>query len=716
MGRALAAVLAILVALAWAGIAEAQTCPTQTTPNLTAGGSVFGRTSPQWNAYFGAKADAVDACLLNPTLVGTINLQDSNVLLPPIAAPTSTTVDVLGNGTTGSASPADFRLIWGTDLVQTCSAVTTPPSCTIGLGPISGSSIEAGSITAAQLAAGSVTSAQLASGAVAINLGFTPLNPANDLSELASKPTSLANLGGLPGVASTSALRGSCTGIGSCPSGDQTYPSGVIRLGFASASDGTPAMQFDVGTTTCATDDGASCVDSADGNHWGGVFPAAGYDIREWGTPDAATLTAALAYVGNLSSGGKILLPSALTLSEGVGAVVTGVSCPADTSCATITGQGQVTIQGQNNRGTTVTCSTGSAWCLYFSGIYPSLQMRGIWLRDIHFLGNQAQTGGGGAYFRGISQSGLDNVIFDQTYSCFWLSGTNDFLVRGMTYCVAYGGVPVQWYSADGLGVERSDVLTFPNDATIEQTFSQFTGSISGTTLTVSGSVTGPPLAPGMWVVSTGATVAADQRIVSGSGSTWTVSVSGTVASVHMYAAQSCLEMQDNVETLNMGSSNMLQCGVGIHVTETAANSSPSTQSPQFVQIGPGFAVDGSLEQAIDVDRYAQYVFCDECQLTVSANSLAPGAQSSADTQWFGIYSTKVYGPNSYGVINAATNAVFVGNDYSVAGPGTPLGNLDNTSSSAASFVGGIGINGLAIPISGTLGTTAGTCAAATAC
>ena len=57
-----------------AAAAHAQTvCPTtDSNPNFTSGGNVFGRTSPQWNAYFGAKVDANSGVLCNPVLVSPI--------------------------------------------------------------------------------------------------------------------------------------------------------------------------------------------------------------------------------------------------------------------------------------------------------------------------------------------------------------------------------------------------------------------------------------------------------------------------------------------------------------------------------------------------------------------------------------------------------------------------------------------------------------------
>lgn len=68
--------------------------------------------------------------------------------------------------------------------------------------------------------------------------------------------------------------------------------------------------------------------------------------------------------------------------------------------------------------------------------------------------------------------------------------------------------------------------------STIAASISTFTGSISGTTLTV-GTVTGTALAIGQYVFGSG--VANNTRIISGSGTTWTVSKSQTVASTAMH-------------------------------------------------------------------------------------------------------------------------------------------------------------------------------------
>src|ERR1700692_2960184 len=59
--------LPLLVALALAAPARAQSLCPNTTPGFTAGGTVFGRLSAQWSAYFGAKVDADNGVLCNPT-------------------------------------------------------------------------------------------------------------------------------------------------------------------------------------------------------------------------------------------------------------------------------------------------------------------------------------------------------------------------------------------------------------------------------------------------------------------------------------------------------------------------------------------------------------------------------------------------------------------------------------------------------------------------
>lgn len=97
METLLAALAILLATLVPTTPASAQTtCPvTQSSPNFTAGGSVFGRVAGQWNAYFRAKADANNGVLCNPTIVGptyegAINLNCGSLSDSGTACPANT--------------------------------------------------------------------------------------------------------------------------------------------------------------------------------------------------------------------------------------------------------------------------------------------------------------------------------------------------------------------------------------------------------------------------------------------------------------------------------------------------------------------------------------------------------------------------------------------------------------------------------------------------
>jgi hypothetical protein len=62
------------------------------------------------------------------------------------------------------------------------------------------------------------------------------------------------------------------------------YSGMVMRVTDGTA--GAPPMAFLSGSGTCSsvgyTNDGASCVNSSDGNHWLGYFTGNIYDVRQW--------------------------------------------------------------------------------------------------------------------------------------------------------------------------------------------------------------------------------------------------------------------------------------------------------------------------------------------------------------------------------------------------------------------------------------------------
>jgi hypothetical protein len=104
-----------------------------------------------------------------------------------------------------------------------------------------------------------------------------------------------------PQVANTTALRAAAT---------TTFPNGVWRITDGVA--GAPPLWFTPKSGACATDDGAFCVDSSDGNQWDGVFPASGADVREW-SPDPTGSTnsepAFAAAISSMSGVAKVVIP-----------------------------------------------------------------------------------------------------------------------------------------------------------------------------------------------------------------------------------------------------------------------------------------------------------------------------------------------------------------------------------------------------------------------
>lgn len=80
-------------------------------------------------------------------------------------------------------------------------------------------------------------------------------------------------------VANTTALRALPT--------TAAYNGQVTRMTDGTA--GSPPMQFSPGTSPCGTDDGATCVDSADGKSWVGIFPGNRADASQFGISTSVT-------------------------------------------------------------------------------------------------------------------------------------------------------------------------------------------------------------------------------------------------------------------------------------------------------------------------------------------------------------------------------------------------------------------------------------------
>lgn len=159
---------------------------------------------------------------------------------------------VLAGPTTGADAEPTFRALVGDDLpdpsdsskggVKSKDVVSSQFLTSIGTD---------GTPTSAQPAfsdiSGQATSGQIAAGVAVANLGFTPLNPANNLSELANKPTSLATLGGAA-LATANSF-----------SASQSWAKGANIASAATLTLGTDGNLFHVtGTTTITAISGAA--------------------------------------------------------------------------------------------------------------------------------------------------------------------------------------------------------------------------------------------------------------------------------------------------------------------------------------------------------------------------------------------------------------------------------------------------------------------------
>lgn len=111
--------------------AMAQCPPTNSTPALTAGGSVFGRIAAQWNQYFGAKLDA------NGGIGCAVVLHNLPTPVSPGDAANKAYVDA-NAGSTGAANVTTIIASGGTIAVSSAQSTinwkpTVPASTSFGL-------------------------------------------------------------------------------------------------------------------------------------------------------------------------------------------------------------------------------------------------------------------------------------------------------------------------------------------------------------------------------------------------------------------------------------------------------------------------------------------------------------------------------------------------------------------------------------------------------
>ena len=174
---------------------------------------------------------------------------------------------------------------------NTFTGTTTFPSGTVSFGP------------------GTIPGSSLAPGAAVTNLGYVPMNPANNGSDFASAPVTILNLSAIPHISNLAALKAYHVATGAA----------VTRDGYAAANDAGAPVTYFWGSSACplnagAGDNGWQVQPNSGGGCWTAALPTSGADIRIWGATTGAGADAAVLAAVNAASqgqaGGKVLIPA----------------------------------------------------------------------------------------------------------------------------------------------------------------------------------------------------------------------------------------------------------------------------------------------------------------------------------------------------------------------------------------------------------------------
>lgn len=339
-------------------------------------------------------------------------------------------------------------------------------------------------------------------------------------------PSFAAAFGASPTVANTTMLREAAT---------TTYPTGVTRLTDGVA--GAPILFFTVGSGACSIDDGASCVNSSNGNSWIGQLGRIA-DFREWSPsctgasgPDITTLLNEALASGSLRIAvpsqchilGNVLIPSHVSLEaahpwagglqtspaatnyltsadlfEGPSATIEPSGPSASMRGLNLVADNLVTPTSLRSLLTAVNAFSGTAiTCAYADFHVENVLVIGF---NKPFFGTDTNTSGGIQCDRPVitnfSGDNTNGIWFDQTHggtaSADVPKINNVHLWPFLSYTTAYAGnqtVAITGVANNGSGLVR---LTFAAPST---------AFVTGDSVTVD-QVGGATEADGRWIVT----------------------------------------------------------------------------------------------------------------------------------------------------------------------------------------------------------------------
>ena len=360
----------------------------------------------------------------------------------------------------------------------------------------------------------------LATGAAATNLGFTPLNPANNLSDVASAATARTNLGV---QATVGALGGFLSGALPNPS---PAANAVSQLSYTPPGGGAIAR-----TLQAYNQDWISLAGFC-----------SGADIS---TDISTCFNNALVYAASVR--GRIWVPAQFNGAK----ITASINLPTggvDIECAALGVAFAVS-------GTSDTFVVG----------YQVSQVNNIHISNCQF-NESSKTGGFTFNIKNVANLFIDNVLINDAYEAFYINKVNNVninraVIQGVRRSTGHG---FQIYSNPSNG-DRTDVIRISN-STVQCNFSGAQG----------------------------------------------------------------VDIDGLVYTVQFDSTNILDCSYGVHINNSAGSSS---NYPQYIE-GNKLEIDGASINAFRMDGGAN-VYCAVC---VVSNTSGSGGQGNADGPALVIY------------------------------------------------------------------------------